>query len=102
MYILPTHPTSNLNKTTAGLGLGLTSLVAAPALGAASHGAKGFFAGLGAGVAGAVVLPVAGLVGGLTCAIGGLEWVGGWALVVLLYLDLTHTRTPHYQHDYHS
>lgn len=55
---------------TAGIGLGLTSLVAAPVVGASSHGAKGFFAGLGAGLAGAVVLPVAGVVGGVTCAIG--------------------------------
>lgn len=57
--------------------------MAAPALGASAHGAKGFLAGLGAGLAGAVVLPVAGLVGGLTCAIGGFGLMAFWGFGVL-------------------
>jgi hypothetical protein len=36
-------------------------------------GVRGFLAGLGAGLAGAVVLPVAGVVGGLGFALGEFE-----------------------------
>lgn len=53
---------SGLKSIAKGVGLGLTTLVAAPVVGAAEGGVAGFFKGLGIGVVGGVALPVGGVI----------------------------------------
>lgn len=55
---------SGIATAAAGVASGFVGLFAAPIVGAKQDGASGFAKGLATGIAGAVVLPVAGVVGG--------------------------------------
>lgn len=57
---------------------GAIGLVAAPAIGASQEGFKGFAKGAAAGVAGAVLLPVTGVVVGAVQVRGCRQGVGYW------------------------
>jgi len=61
-----------LQSAVGGVLGGAACLVAAPAIGAKEGGVGGFFKGLGAGVLGAIALPVAGVVGAVAEIGGGL------------------------------
>lgn len=62
---------SGLKSTAKGVGLGVVTLFAAPAVGAVEGGVGGFFKGLGVGLAGSILLPLSGT------AVGAAQIVRG-------------------------
>ena len=83
----PKDPLSGVLGGVKNIGLGVVggvgTFLAAPVAGAATDGVGGFFAGLGIGTVGLVVLPVAGVVSGVGEILGGIGNTPGTTMAKL-------------------